>query len=297
MSQINTSTPSDSLHGNLDKTWDVARTTGRAGTGNWDAYNLGMDPIYAASEKWKAAIQDVPYPWLCWNIDDNWCQMQQRLVLEVGWTPVIGWDPNSCPTKRTVLPGAVAIDFNAEFSFPAMWPHFPLEFAFLWADRLAFWHADLLVRIDKLRQYAEDFRKLPDGEMYAVKPNIGLRSALKFKEHRYWELLGCTTAGASRSQFETGCGWWRHFYSHPNTPASELSERRQYYYDSGVGIRYWQKRYNGIVHLIPERLIAEGHCTQIGKKTYIKSANKSAELLLNFDLPTVAEQLGLQAFI
>ena len=124
--------------------WDVPMYTGRAGTGNWDAYRSGMDRIYASAEKWRTALRDVKQPWLCWNIDDEWCSIQQRLVQAVGWTPVIGWDPNSCPARRTVLPGSVEIDFNADLQFPALWPHFPMEFAFLWTERLAFWHADLL---------------------------------------------------------------------------------------------------------------------------------------------------------
>lgn len=64
--------------------WDIPRFTGREGTGNWDAYKLGMDPIYAAAEKWQQSTRGVDYPWLCWNIDDDWCQLQQRLILAVG---------------------------------------------------------------------------------------------------------------------------------------------------------------------------------------------------------------------
>lgn len=277
--------------------WDVPMYTGRAGTGNWEACQIGMDRIYASAEKWRAAIGDVKRPWLCWNIDDEWCTMQQRLIQAVGWTPVIGWDPNSCPPTRTVLPGSIEIDFNEGLNFPALWPHFPMEFAFLWADRLAFWHADLLVRMEKLQPLADMFSSLPDGEMAAVKVPTSLRSMFRFKEHRYWELIGCTTREASRDQFEKGCGWWRHFYCHPNTPAAESSKRRAHYYDSGVGIMYWKRHCGGKVRDIPEKLVAEGHCTQIGHKDYRKANNKSEELRLNFDLPTVARGLGLESFL
>ncbi len=277
--------------------WDVPMHTGRAGTGNWEAFQSGLDRVYLAAEKWRAAIRDVRQPWLCWNIDDEWCSIQQRMVQAVGWTPVIGWDPNSCPSRRTVLPGSIEVDFNEDFQFPALWPHFPMEFAFLWAERLAFWHADLLVRMEKLRPLAEMFRSLQDGEMAAVRAPGGMRSMLRFKHRRYWELIGCTTQGASRSQFENGCGWWRHFYCHPNTPAAEMATRRTYYYDSGVGIMYWKRHCGGRIHDIPQRLVDEGHCTQIGRKNYRKANNKSEELRLNFDLPTVARSLGLESFL
>ena len=271
--------------------------TGRAGTGNWQAYHFEPPQVHAAAARWRAALEDVRYPWLCWNIDDDWCVIQQRLIQEVGWTPVIGWDPNVSPRNRTVLPGSIELDFNEEFQFPALWPHFPLEFAFLWTERLAFWHADLLVRMDKLVYLAELFRKLPDGEMSAVKPALGLRSMFRFKQHRYWELIGATTRGASEDQFAKGCGWWRHFYDHPNTPAPEAAKRRTYYYDSGVGIMYWKRHCDGVVHEIAERLIDEGHCTEIGRKNYQKANSKSEELRMNYDLTTVARNLGLEAYL
>ena len=44
-----------------------------------------------------------------------------------------------------------------------MWLHFPLEFAFLFTEHLAFWHADLLVRRAKMVRYAAQFAALPDG--------------------------------------------------------------------------------------------------------------------------------------
>jgi hypothetical protein len=277
--------------------WDVPMFTGRAGTGNWEAYRSGLDPVYAAADRWRAAIRDVRRPWLCWNIDDEWCSVQQRLVQAVGWTPVIGWDPNSCPPRRTVLPGSVEIDFNEGFAFPALWPHFPMEFAFLWTERLAFWHADLLVRTEKLRRLADMFGSLPDGEMAAVRAPGSMRAVFRLKQRRYWELIGCVTRGASRDQFEKGCGWWRHFYCHPNTPPAEATKRRAYYYDSGVGIMYWKRHCGGRVHDIPQRLVDEGHCTQVGRKNYRKGNNKSEELRLNFDLPSVARRLGLESYL
>lgn len=276
--------------------WDIPRYTGREGTGNWDAYGHGLTPIFKAAEKWRAKVNGIENLWLCWNIDDDWCRVQQKIILDAGWTPVIGWDPNCSPEKRTVLKGSVEIDFNADFNFPALWPHFPLEFAFLWSEKLAFWHADLLVRKKNMQKLVSRFESLKDGEMAAVKSTGGLRNMLRFKQHRYWELIGCTTAGAGRDQFEKGCGWWRHFYRHPKTPPDQLKKRSQYYYDSGVGIMFWEKYYGKKVVSINEKMVKEGHCSEIGNQHYVKGQNKSDELRKNFNLHKVLEHLDLSAY-
>src|SRR5579859_7267527 len=106
----------------------VDRKEGWAGTGDWSLTPPDIvDRIRVAAEEWKHELAGVSKPWLCWNINDRWCVLQQRLLLEIGWTPVIGCDPRveSC----SVLSGAVKIDFNRRFDLPVMWPHFPLEFA------------------------------------------------------------------------------------------------------------------------------------------------------------------------
>lgn len=276
--------------------WNVPQHSCREGTGNWDAYDGGMEPIYAAAKKWKNTVRGIDKLWLCWNIDNDWCLIQQKMILDLGWTPVIGWDPNCAPSERTVLPGAIEIDFNSDFGFATMWPHFPLEFAYLWADRLAFWHADLLVRKEKLRKLVGVFESLQDGEMAAVKSIGGLRKLFRFREHRYWELIGCTTKAASQHQFETGSGWWRHFYRHPNTPSDELLERERYYYDSGVGIMYWKRNLKGKIYNIKQKFVQEGHSSEIGSKNYKKGSNKSEELKENFDIQKVVEKLELQEY-
>ncbi len=277
--------------------WAVAQSSGKVGTGNWGAFKGDLDTVYSAAQEWKRLTSGIDKPWLCWNINDNWCTLQQKLILSVGWTPIIGWDPNCCPSKRTVLPGAIEIDFNRQFQFPAMWPHFPLEFAFMWTERLAFWHADLLVRENKLKKIVSLFEMLNDGEMAAVKSMGGLRNSLNLRSHRYWELLGCTTKGASQHQFDTGCGWWRNFYLHPNTPENEKQNRSKFYYDSGVGIMYWKKYYKRKIYNIKEKWIDEGHCTQVGNASYKNANSKGDELDLNFDLREVANRLGLSNYL
>jgi hypothetical protein len=131
-----------------------------------------------------------------------------------------------------------------------MWPHFPLEFQFLYAPRLAFWHADLLCRPEVMQQLAESFTALRDGEMSAVLDRGGRRNYLNFKSHRFWELCGCTTRTASENQFYNGTGWWRFFDRHIKCVRPEEQARRaKYSYDSGVGILYWKNNYRGCVKL------------------------------------------------
>ena len=112
----------------------------------------------------------------------------------------MGFDPRSGPPP--LAPGAVLVDFNRRFQFPVMFFMFPLEFAFRFCPRLAFWHADLLCRIDVVKTLAAGFDSLKDGEMAAVFDMGGRRNLLFPSRHRFWELAGCTTAGASRDQFE-----------------------------------------------------------------------------------------------
>src|SRR3974390_2331265 len=106
----------------------------RLGMGNWNAFKLPLEKVERAAERWKAIAGGVERPWLCWNVDDDWCLVQQRLVTAAGWTPLVGNDPR-LPQPR-LLTNSVFIDFNADFGFPTMWMHFPLEFAFMFVDRL-----------------------------------------------------------------------------------------------------------------------------------------------------------------
>ncbi len=272
------------------------------GKGNWAGFDIPLETIRKAASEWRSTLQGVKRPWLCWNVSDRWCALQQRLIQEVGWTPVIGFDPRSGPPS-TLLPGSILIDFNKYFGFGVMWPHFPLEFAFLFADRLAFWHADLLCPLNVMRRLANTFEALPDGSVAAVPQMGGRRNILKFRHHRYWELVGCTTEAASRLQFENGAGWWRYIKYHPScTDAIERRRRSRYYYDSGVGIMYWKRHYHGKVVNIPEKLVAQGHCTSINRKNYRQvdpggARNLGAEIDMNFDIEEVAAKLGIADFL
>jgi hypothetical protein len=277
---------------------DPANVPHRLGTGDWEAFCMSGVPIaelLGEADRWATSLQGIERPWLCWNVDDDWCLVQQRLVREIGWTPVVGFDPRVGPPP--LVRGAVLLDFNEKLRLPAMWLHFPLEFAFRFSERLAFWHADCLIRVEKMRRFAEMFAALPDGEMAAVAPRV--RWVRTFRPTRYWEVLGCCTRGASRSQFENGCGWWMNFFKHPNTPVEEQAMRSRYYWDSGAGILFWRRRIGGIVHKIPEGDIAEGHFTFQRRKDYKRASpinfkrDLSKELSLNNDLGAACDRLGI----
>ena len=121
-------------------------------------------------------------------------------------------------------------------------------------------------------------------------------SFFRSHEHRYFELVGCTTRGASESQFVNGSGWWRNIEYHPNCPdAAEKARRAPYFYDHGVGIMYWKRHYGGRVHAIPPWSVREEHFAQwaIGAQ---RLGSKSAELAA-IDIRAAAQKLGLEAFL
>ena len=84
----------------------------------------------------------------------------------------------------------------------------------------------------------------------------------------------------------------------PNKTEQERKRRSKYYYDFGVGIMYWKRRYGGRVIEIPQKWVNEGHCTSINKKNYHWTQpggqrNQPVEIDMNFDLEEVAKRLGL----
>lgn len=277
----------------------------RAGAGNWAAFaqsKYTVDDVFLAAKNWKSKLAGIEKPWLCWSVDPDWCLVQQRLVQSVGWTPIVGFDPRThIPPLET---GSVLIDFNAEFGFPTMWFHFPIEFAFMFCDRLAFWHSDLLCRLDKMSALAQIFEGLVDNEIAAVKLRIGLQNRLNYKTHQFYELVGCTTRSASQDQFDKGCGWWVNFAHHPNTPSEHERKRRlKYHWESGVGIKYWSRKYGGRVKAIPEEFVSEGHFTRINNPDYINLSpdnfrrDLTKELRHNFQLATAARKLDIEEML
>lgn len=269
----------------------------RSGTGNWRYFKRPIEEVQDAAEVWRKYVRGIEKPWLCWNVHEDWCLVQQKIVKALGWTPVVGWDPN-LHNGAPQIPGTVIIDFNDKLKLKVMWPHVPLEFAFLWCKKLAFWHADLLVRLPKLKKIVQLFERIEDGEMAAVLSRGGIRNSLNFRSHRYWELIGCTTKGASKNQFEHGCGWWRHIWKHPNCPPdeSEKKRRKKYYYDHGIGIMYWRRHYKAKVHQIRLKPLLEGHFSAVGNPSYETADSKTEELNKNFNLSEALKKLNLAKF-
>lgn len=266
----------------------------RVGRGNWDAFDLSLDVVLKAAEAWANAIDGVKYPWLCWNVDHDWSIVQQRLVTSAGWTPVVGFDPRVGPPPT--IPETIVVDFNADFGLPILYPHFVLEFVFAFAERLAFWHSDLLLTEQDMAAFAKTFEALEDGTMAAVTSRSGLRGLFSRNARRYWELLGCTTRGASRSQFDQGCGWWMHFDQHPNF---KNDDRRQHHWEYGCGIHHWKKVLKGDVLGIKEDRVAYGHFTRIGNNSYRSQEknnvfrNLGTDLGENYRLKDCTRQLSL----
>lgn len=272
-----------------------------AGNGSW----LAITPEEfdfarkQASTAWRKALDGIDYPWLCWSVASDWCLVQQRLIRSVGWTPVVGYDPRV--EVPPLVDGAILVDFNNGLDFPKLTPMVPMELVFLFAPRLAFWHSDLLVREPLLKKTANRFRQLADGEMAAVDDRRGWYYRMRGNRGRYWELLGCTTMGASAANFELGCGWWRRSYLHPNCGSEDERNIRmnRYIWDHGSGILAWQELHGGKVIPIQAKPLNEGHCTKIGNKRYKSySPNNSRrdlskDLAFNYDLNEVCAKLGL----
>lgn len=275
----------------------------QAGQGVWGAFRalgFSLDEMLDIARGWGNALGDIERPWLCWNAEPDWCLVQQKLVREAGWTPLVGFDPRVGPPKATV-PGAVVFDFNKELNLPLLYPHFPLEFAFLFCRKLAFWHSDLLLRREKMRWLAQVFAELADGRTAACQVDPGLRYRYLPWRQRYWELVGCTTRAASRDQFEKGCGWWMAYWAHPNQKRGRFI-RRWYYWDHGSGIWYWHKHAGGDCLVLDGCRFEEGHFTKIGRRDYVGvrepngsdvRRNMAEELVRHYDLSEACAKLDL----
>jgi len=154
-----------------------------------------------------------------------------------------------------------------------------------------------------MKSLARTFDRLSDGEMAAVLDTGGMRNTFAPRRWRYWELVGCTTRGASESQFRNGTGWWRPFHLHPNTPPDEAERRSRYHGDHGFGVRYWKTHCGGRVTNIRLRPLVEGHCTSINRPSYHRLApdgprrNMGAEIDMNYDIEKVARSLGISGLL
>ncbi|MCE2813627.1 MAG: hypothetical protein LW850_24850 [Planctomycetaceae bacterium] len=273
----------------------------RSGIGDWKHFEGDVGDIFDAAKEWRSALKGVDKPWLCWHVYEPWTRLQVKLVRQIGWTPVIGYDPDCGDNSLIDFGDEITIDFNKRLGFKKMYMHFPLEFAFLWTDRIAFWHSDLLVRIPLLTETAKKFESLQDGWVAGCPQyGRGMKDWFFPSKHRIWELIGLTTASASEDQYAKGAGWWKHFWMHPNCPSdAERAKRSRYYYDHGTGVMYWHKRYGGKVHYIDSKPFNEGHCTSINNPAYIKIKKEPGRKMVgkqlekNFNISDVAAKLGI----
>jgi hypothetical protein len=307
--------------------WQLARQEGRVGTGNWRWFpKERLQDVFQAAEDWKMTLKGVEWPWLCWCVDEEWCYLQQRLVSAVGWTPVVGTDGHI--SRPRLFGDAVFVDFNARLKLPVMWMHFPLEFVFAFTERLGYWHSDVLPPLPVMHHISQEFSTIWDGQLIGIKKES---SALKWIEYQFrrftgmplpsthcaspavwlerfrkrrqpfyksWtEIIGCTTAGASRSQWDSGTGWWRCPQHHPN--AHPIVTQRPPHWEHGVGIWLWERHFNGrLRHLsvdVEPWHYSPRHPNYIRQRADDRRIedSKREELRRSFDLSGIKETLHL----
>lgn len=220
------------------------------GTGDWEAWGPVLGPLDEAIQNWRAQLSGIERPWLCWCVLDRFCRIQQRMVAEFGWTPVVAGDPRA--ESPTILPGSVRFDCNRSLELPTMWMWFVLEFVYQLAPKMAFWHSDFLTNRPDMERLVAVFERLDDGETAAYLP----RRPWVTKAAPCPGLVACATRGGSLDQWNHGCGWWRWFSKHPNFRGR--FELRGDNWDHGCGIRHWKRHYGGVVRrVVPSE---RGHC-------------------------------------
>jgi hypothetical protein len=81
-------------------------------------------------------------------------------------------------------------------------------------------------------------------------------------------------------------------------------EREDLFFDNGFAIMLWKRRYGGKVHDLSLRRAAEGHCSEIGNRSYKNlsghleaNRNTGKEMELNYDLEKVCKRLGIERFL
>lgn len=286
-------------------TWELSRREGKIGTGNWEVFPKELLPeLFAAAAEWRDALRGIERPWLCWCVADDWCLVQQRLVQQVGWTPVVGTD-GSVPRPR-LAPGAVFVDFNDRLKLPLMWMPFVQDFVHLMCSRMAFWHSDVLPPVSVMRTLAREFENAADGTIVVSRVKTGLLQPLRrWRKGRppfyrcYGNYATCSTAGASQRLWDDGCGWWRNPQFHPNARAEIVAARP--HWEHGVGIWLWEKYCQGRVVKLSVEMTPYHYSTH--HPDYVRRKNdrrqledsKLLELHRSFDLNAIVNRLGLPA--
>jgi hypothetical protein len=270
-------------------------TIARLAAGNWNAFpKTSIPEVYRAAEPWAAALRGVERPWLCWCVSDPWCRLQQRLVHHIGWTPVVGHDTNI--HVPTVLPGSVYVDFNADLRLPRLLMYFVLEWIFLFAERLAFWHVDFLLSYADMLRAARCFEALEQGQMALpwCRAHWLLRTLAPYRAitnaNRLFEVVGCVTREASRSQWQEGLGFWRNAQDHPNN----VSLPRTYdQWEHTVGVTHWARKHADR-HVVPPVDIKTGHAATWKYRGLGRTTAKQTLLEQYTDLGWYARRLGIE---
>ncbi len=231
------------------------------GRGGWPAFHridYDIENLFKAAEQWQKDLEGLDKAWLVWNAHDDWCVVQQKMIERAGWTPLVGCDPR-IGKPSSLSKNAIFYDFNKTLQLPFLHPIFVLEFVFLFIDKLAFWHSDLLLPDEKMLKLAQTFDQLQDGQTCAVKH--WHRKRFWRKPQRAWELVGCTTRSASKHQFEVGAGWWSNIHAHINcqSEAEAMFRKEKVNWDHGAGIKYWKDKYKGDLKYIPLEYVEKGH--------------------------------------
>jgi hypothetical protein len=283
--------------------WASSAKEGIIGTGNWRVFPKAHLPlVFDAAAEWTTALKGIEKPWLCWCVDEDWCVVQQKLVAAAGWTPVVGTDGSIAYPR--LISEAIFVDFNRQLQLPMMWMHFPLEFVFCFSGKLAFWHSDVLPPVSMMRSIGAEFDTITDGQLIGVRrEKVGILQRVKrlvkgkpLFYRRWFEVIGCTTAGASKSQFENGCGWWRYPQQHPN--AHDWIQNA-YPREHGVGVWFWEKHCNGQARQLSVDIDAHHYSTN--NRGYIRrwrsdgriDDSKGVELQRSFSLDGIVKDLGL----
>jgi len=270
------------------------RTVGRVASGNWDAFPVERLPeIHKAAEQWAKDLGGIEKPWLCWCVSNQWCVLQQRLVQCVGWMPVVGHDTNI--ESPVVLPGSMYVDFNARLRLPRLRPHFVLEWIYLFADRLAFWHSDFVLSKGDMVKAAKCFEDLQQGEL--AMPWSSTRLVMRLlagirpisNSNRLFEVIGCNTRQASREQYQEGLGFWRHPEKHPN---NKTLPKDYPHWEHSVGVSLWVRSHPE-KHKLPAVDTRTGHAHS-WKKRFSETTSKQELLEKHENIREYAKKLGIE---
>jgi len=207
---------------------------------------------------------------------------------------VVGNDTNI--ESPVVLPGSVYVNFNEGLNLPRLLGPFVLEWIFLFADKLAFWHADFLLSKRDMIKAATCFEDLRQGEIAMPWSNMRpiMRSLARFRpinnSNRLFEVIGCNTREASRQQYAEGLGFWRGLEKHPNNTSFAADFP---HWEHSVGISLWIRRHPN-QHKLPGVDIRTGHANSWNLAGLRETTPKQQLLEQHENIRRYAAKLGIE---